>query len=229
MRVHCFQHVPFEGLGSIEPWLLARGHTITRTGFFAGEPIPDPASVDMLVVMGGPMSVNDETDHPWLKAEKAFVRDIIATGKPVLGICLGAQLIASALGARVYPNREREIGWLPIAGVSGDEGFRLPPQSQVFQWHGETFDLPPGARLLATSPACTNQAFQLGERVIGLQFHLETTPQSAAALVSHCGDELVPAAWVQSGAQILAAGEQAYQDINGLMSQVLSYLTGNLP
>lgn len=188
--------------------------------------MPGIEEVDFLVVMGGPMSVNDEQQFPWLSKEKAFIREFIATGRPVLGICLGAQLIAAALGARVYANREKEIGWFPIRGVnlSGGNNHRFPPQCDVFQWHGETFDLPPGAVRLAESAACKNQAFQLGESVIGLQFHLETTPRSARDLVTHCGDELVEGAFIQSAEQILSAPPEAYESINGLMAELLVYL-----
>jgi GMP synthase-like glutamine amidotransferase len=197
---HCFQHVPFEGLGSIGPWLYTNGYTVTTTRFFAGEPLPRLDDVDLLIVMGGPMSVNDERDLSWLVDEKRFVREAVGAGKPVLGICLGAQLIASAMGARVYPNRVKEIGWLSVFGVPSDSPsvFRFPPVADVFHWHGETFDLPPGAVRLARSEHCENQAFQLGRRTLGLQFHLETTRDSACALVEHCRSELVPSATVQA-------------------------------
>lgn len=227
MRAHYLQHVPFEGLGSIEPWLLARGCEITATRFYEDSGgLPRLEEIDLLVVMGGPMSVNDEAAWPWLVREKAFVREAIAAGKPVLGICLGAQMIASALGAKVYPNSEKEIGWFPIEAVPGEVAdlFHFPSQAAVFHWHGETFDLPEGAVRLARSTGCENQAFQLGPRAIGLQFHLETTPQSAREIVSHCRAELVPARYVQPEAEILAAGPERYHAINELMSEVLAFL-----
>ena len=230
MRAHYFQHVPFEGLGSIEPWLAAAGYAITATRFFADEGLPEPDGIDLLVVMGGPMSVNDEAEFPWLGREKQFVREMIALGKPVLGICLGAQLIASAMGGRVYPNRVKEIGWFPVTGVASKDSktFKFPSAIEVFHWHGETFALPPDATLLASSAGCEKQAFQLGSKVIGLQFHLETTPDAGAALVAHCSDELIPAQYVQSANQILAARAETYEAINRLMGEVLAFLTGKI-
>jgi GMP synthase-like glutamine amidotransferase len=227
MRAHFLQHVPFEGLGSIEPWLQAAGYQITSTRFFEDGVLPAPDALDLLVVMGGPMSVNDTAEFPWLTREVELIREVIASAAPVLGICLGAQLIAGALGAKVYKNREKEIGWHPIEAVApvDTDCFEFPPSAQAFHWHGETFDLPPGAIRLATSEACENQAFQVGRSVIGLQFHLETTPTSAREIVANCRDELIPSRYVQTENTILAANRQAYRSINRLMDKVLAYLT----
>lgn len=226
MNAHYFQHVPFEDLGSIHSWLLAAGYAITRTPFFESATLPRPDQIDLLVVLGGPMSVNDEGRYPWLAVEKKFIRDIISSGKPVLGICLGAQLIACALGAKVYPNAVKEIGWFPVYGVdSGDASvFSFPQSLQVFHWHGETFDLPPQAIRIAKSDHCENQAFQWGRSVIGLQFHLETTPEAARDIVAHCREELVSSPSVQNEREILSTGRKQYQAINACMGNVLSYL-----
>jgi len=228
MRAHYLQHVPFEGLGSIEPWLRTAGYRISRTAFFESSALPDANDIDLLVIMGGPMSANDEATLPWLVDEKVFVRAVIESGKPVLGICLGAQLIASAMGARVYPNPAKEIGWFPVQGVTagGAFTFDFPPSTEVFHWHGETFDLPSGARLMARSETCKHQAFQLGGSVIGLQFHLETTAESARAIVDHCGDELIASPTVQTARDILSASPEHYAAINRLMGGVLAFLTG---
>ena len=226
MHAHYFQHVPFEALGAIEPWLLERGFEITRTAFFADGAPPSPESIDFLIVMGGPMSVNDEAIHPWLAGEKAFLRSFLASGKPVLGICLGAQLIASALGARVHRNPEPEIGWFPLEGLPVADGFGFPGSFTAFHWHGETFDLPDGATSLARSEACENQAFRLGDRVIGLQFHLETTPESAAALVEHCADELVEAPWIQVPDTLRAGPAGGLEAVHSLLGELLDALVG---
>lgn len=226
MRAHYFQHVPFEGLGSIEPWLETAGYEITCTRFYESAVLPDSEQVDLLIVMGGPMSVNDEVEYPWLVSEKKFIRDMIESGKPVLGICLGAQLIARAMGARIYKNPVKEIGWFPIQGVEShdDSLFNFPPSADVFHWHGETFDLPPGATRIARSEACENQAFQIGSSVIGLQFHLETTQISSQNMVLHCGNELIPAKYVQTGEGILSAKPEKYNSINLMMGNILSFL-----
>lgn len=226
MRAHYLQHVLFEGLGNIEDWLNRAGYTITCSRLYDSPELPDVDELDFLIVMGGPMSVNDVSDYPWLVEEKAFIRDFIDTGKPVLGICLGAQLIASAMGARVYPNPEKGIGWFPVqAAVSSNQAaFPFPQEITAFHWHGETFDLPPEAIHLATSEGCKNQAFQLGTSVIGLQFHLETTPDSAHQIVSNCRDELVPGRYIQSEQAILSASEAQYHTIHNLMSDILEFL-----
>jgi len=226
MRVHVLQHVAFEGLGSIEDWLAARAAAVTCSRFHESPALPALDGLDLVIAMGGPMSVNDEATLPWLRDEKRFLRAAIARGLPVLGICLGAQLIASALGARVVPGAHKEIGWFDIAATPAADGcFRFPQRCEVFHWHGETFDLPPGAVRLARSAACENQAFQLGANVIGLQFHLETTPASAASIIANCGAELVEAPWVQPESALRAAPPQSYAHINALMGAVLSHLT----
>ncbi len=227
MRAHYLQHVPFEGLGSIGPWLESAGYQITTTKFYESTSLPDLDQVDLLIVMGGPMSVNDEDRFPWLRIEKQFIRKSIESGKAVLGICLGAQLIVSAMGESVYPNRRKEIGWFPIQGIDHQQEsvFHFPPSIEVFHWHGETFDLPDGAVLLARSEACENQAFQLGKTVIGLQFHLETTPESASEIVTKCREEISPSKFVQPEAAILDQPPKKYQAINKLMAKILVFLT----
>jgi GMP synthase-like glutamine amidotransferase len=229
MRAHVLQHVPFEGLGSIEAWLLKAGYEITATRFFESIGLPPPGEIDFLIAMGGPMSANDEIEFPWLPAEKTLIREALQAGKPVLGVCLGAQLIAAAMGARVFPNRFREIGWFPVQAVPHTDKapfpvFRFPAAAEVFHWHGETFDLPAGAIHLAESAGCRHQAFQLGPAAIGLQFHLETTPETLWNLVTHCRAELMPSTYVQPEAVLLSTPAESYRAVNRLMDNVLSFL-----
>ena len=227
MRAHTLQHVPFEGLGFIEHWLDQSGYLFSFTRFFESEEFPDPSEIQLLIILGGPMSVNDEREHPWLVREKAFIRRCIEAGVPTLGICLGAQLIASALGAKVYRSAVKEIGWFPMMGTPTAlvTSFEFPKTTPVFHWHGETFDLPEGAIHLAKSAVCRNQAFQFGDTVIGMQFHLEMTPRGVRSLVEACGDELVPAQYVNSEAQILSAPAKNYKEANDLLVEVLKFLT----
>lgn len=227
MRAHYLQHVPFEGLGSIENWLQQAGHNISCTRFFASVKLPRLEDIDLLIVMGGPMSVNDEREYPWLVPEKEFIRSVIEAGKPVLGICLGAQLIANSLGAKVFANQAKEIGWFPIQAVPLSEAaaFQFPEEIVVFHWHGETFELPEGAVHLAMSEGCKNQAFQVGSNVLGLQFHLETTPLSARDIVENCREEIIEGEYIQAESEILSAHQKQYSAINGLMAGILEYLT----
>ena len=225
MNAHFLQHVPFEGLGSIEAWLHNQGAKLTTTRFFLKEDLPSIRGLDFIIAGPGPMSVNDEVTLPWLKAEKQFLREAIARGIPVLGICLGAQLIASSLGARVYPNRLKEIGWFPIqAEKAPAHCFQFPDECTVFHWHGETFELPKNSVRLVRSPACENQGFQFGRNVIGLQFHLETTPQGATRLIEHSRHEMISGPYVQSEAEITSVPAARYAAVNSLMNDLLNYL-----
>ncbi|MFD2110505.1 type 1 glutamine amidotransferase [Thiorhodococcus fuscus] len=228
MRNHCLMHVPFEGPAAIADWSARRGHELTRTQVYAGEALPGQDAFDRLFIMGGPMGIYDEGEHPWLIPEKAFIAETIAAGKTVIGVCLGAQLIADALGARVHRNPHIEIGWFPIdlseAGHDSEVTGFLPPSFEVFHWHGDTFDLPPGAVHLASSEACRNQAYLYEGRVLGLQFHIESTPQSVTDITTHCADELVPGGYIQSAERILAATAEDYARINAVLFGILDRL-----
>ena len=213
MRLHIIQHVAFEGPGAIAEWALERGHSKTLTRQSNGEKLPGAGEFDFLVVMGGPMSANDDSRFAWLAAEKQLIADAVRGRKAVLGVCLGAQLVAQALGARVYRSREKEIGWFPVrltpeAAASGL--FRgLPAEMTVLHWHGETFDLPQGAVRLAESLVCRNQAFDLDGRVLGLQFHLEVLPEGLEDLIQHSAADLVRGPAVQTGGELRASGHLA--------------------
>lgn len=227
MRAHVFQHVPFEYIGNMETWLRDRDYWITSNCFSESSAMPPPGDIDLLIIMGGPMSVNDELEHPWLKDEKWAITQYIENDVPIIGICLGAQLIAAACGAKVYPGAEKEIGWFPVHKAHGanDDLFAWPDELNAFHWHGDTFDLPEGATLLASSEGCVNQAFQIGRNVIGLQCHLETTPDSAASLVNHCREDMTPGRFVQDADEILAAPPERYVPIEQEMIRVLKFVT----
>jgi GMP synthase-like glutamine amidotransferase len=185
--VYAFRHVAFEHLGMIAPALESRGLAVHYVDMFEGAPAPARiAEAAGLIFMGGPMSAND--DLPYLRAELALIEQAAKTGTPVLGVCLGAQLIAKALGARVYRNRVKEIGWFPVwwtPAAARDPLFAgLSAPETVFHWHGETFGLPPAAEWLARSEACSHQAFRVAANIYGLQFHLEVTPAMIADWVT---------------------------------------------
>ncbi|GAB7081843.1 type 1 glutamine amidotransferase [Megalodesulfovibrio paquesii] len=203
MRLHTLEHVPFEGPAAITELAVMQGHTLTRSRLYAGDPLPALAEVDVLFVMGGPMSVHDEGQFPWMAAEKALLRAAVHAGTRMLGICLGAQLLAEVLGGQITRNPQREIGWFPVQltpeGRQAPVLAGIPDTFPAFHWHGETFSIPEQAIRLASSEACANQAFAVGNRIVGLQFHLETTPLSMEQLLTHCADELSPAGpYIQS-------------------------------
>jgi GMP synthase-like glutamine amidotransferase len=223
-RVQVLQHVAFEDTGAMEPWLRAHGHQIRTTHLYRGELPPAADSLDWLIVMGGPMGVHDEQDIAWMTAEKNFIRSCIDSGKTVLGVCLGAQLIADVLGAEVRRNSEVEIGWFPVSAVSEHPLAQIFSSSPtVFHWHGDTFAIPANAEHLCRSAACDNQAFLLGDRVLGLQFHLETTEQGLAALCEDCNDEPGDGRWIQSAASMKQQQEN-FPAAQSLLRQVLGYL-----
>ena len=194
IEVYAFRHVGFEHLGLIAPALQSRGLAVQYVDMFDGAPPPERiGDAAGLIFMGGPMSAND--DLPYLRAELALIEQAAQAGTPVLGVCLGAQLIAKALGARVYRNPVKEIGWFPVwwtpAAASDPLFTGLSAPETVFHWHGETFDLPPAAEWLARSEACAHQAFRVGTNVYGLQFHLEVAPEMISDWVTqnqNCGD-----------------------------------------
>ena len=228
MRIHVLQHVMFEGPSRIADWAVDRGHAVTVSHLYAGDPLPALGSYDRLVIMGGPMGVADEDAHSWLAPEKERIAGAIEAGRSVVGICLGAQLIAEALGARVYRNREREIGWFPIELTDAARGTGLcdglPTRLTAFHWHGDTFDLPAGAVQLARSEGCEQQAFLYRERVLALQCHLEATPQGVENLARHCANELAPGRYVQTAAQMQAAAAGDYAAIDAALMTILDRL-----
>jgi GMP synthase-like glutamine amidotransferase len=215
MRIHTLEHVPFEGPARIADWAAVRGHRLERARLYQEARLPALDGFDLLVVMGGPMSVNDEAACPWLGPEKRLVADAIEGGRGVFGVCLGAQLICAALGERVYPAAQKEIGWFPVrrAELPPNAGVfsAFPPTLAVLHWHGETFDLPRQAVRLAETDVCPNQAFQVGDRVIGTQFHLEATSESVQALVDNAAADITGGTFQQDPGEIVARTPAAAQ------------------
>jgi len=227
IRLHYLQHVAFEGLGSMAAWAAGRKYPVTATHLYKNAIFPQPEAFDCLVIMGGPMNIYEHGAYPWLTAEKNFIEQSIKNKKSVIGICLGAQLIADVLGQKVYAGRYKEIGWFPIyktaaAGQDSSADF-LPATIEVFHWHGDTFDIPAGALHLARSAACAGQGFIYDQQVVGLQFHLETTRASAAQLIDNCADEIVPGRFIQSPEQMLSDPDR-FETINSLMASLLESL-----
>ncbi|MEN6577172.1 MAG: type 1 glutamine amidotransferase [Phycisphaerales bacterium] len=230
MRVHYLQHVPFEDAANIAVWAKERGHTVTATRLYEGAPFPDVAGIGLLAIMGGPMNVYQYRDYPWLAREKAFLEQALAAGVPTIGVCLGAQLVADVLGAKVVQNPQVEIGWHTVRLTREAARSRffssMPAQFTAFHWHGDTFETPAGATRLAASDACSNQAFEHGGHVVGLQFHLEYATGSIEAMLAQCGDELVEAPFVQDRDQI-RAGYGHVPTTQRLLTPLLDTLAGN--
>ncbi len=226
-NLHYFQHVPFENLGIIESWAQIHDFSLSSTRFHEDPAIVMPDDMDWLVVMGGPMGADDHDAYPWLVDEKKAIAQAIEAGKVVLGICLGAQLVAEVLGAGVRENAYREVGWFPVFLERKSLDHPLvqifPSQWDAFHWHGDTFDIPDGARLLATSSACRSQGFVYGDRVVALQFHMEVTRSGAAALIDNCAADLATDEFVATPDQILAP-DAPFEASHQIMIKLLDHL-----
>lgn len=200
--VYIIQHVDFEGPGIIPDLLEEAGYPWQIRRVFDGQALPESpelAKSSGLILMGGPMNVDQTETYPWLTQELILVRRAIQEHLPVLGICLGAQIIAASLGAGVQPMEEPEIGWFPVSGYLWGQ----MEEQQVLHWHGQRFSIASGAINLVQSKACREQAFRLGSKVLGLQFHLEVDRQGLESLISHSqGDLNASGSWMQSPDQI---------------------------
>jgi GMP synthase-like glutamine amidotransferase len=224
VNIHYLQHAATEGPGQIANWATASGHNLTSTHWYRGDAAPDPAEIDFLVILGGGMNIYEHRNHPWLVVEKKLIADVIAQKKPVLGVCLGAQLIADVMGGKVFQNPQFEIGWYPVRLLDGVRKHPLfthwPEQFTALHWHGDTFELPPGAELLANSEACPNQAFVCDGNVVGLQFHVEVRPEDVRAFVQGETEALPEGKYVQSFEEILA-GDRHTPMVHQLLADML--------
>jgi GMP synthase-like glutamine amidotransferase len=235
MRILCLKHVRFEGPEQIAVWANERGHSLVELlSEETAVDFPKYSEFDMLVVMGGPMGTYEEQAYPWLAPEKRFIARAIRERKLVLGICLGAQLIAEAIGGKVTKNTHQEIGWYPVqltAEAPQSDIFKaFPRRFTPFHWHGDTFRLPPDAKTMATSEGCANQAFLYKERVVGLQFHLESSHASVVRLIEHCASDLEPGLYVQQSHEMLddqgrfaSSNEILYSLLDAMESQFAFY------
>jgi GMP synthase-like glutamine amidotransferase len=231
MQVQVLQHVPFEDAANAGLWLSDHGHRISTTHWYLGER-PDPAGrPDLLLVLGGPMNIYEHQAHPWLVEEKAYIARMLEAGTGALGICLGAQLLADILGGQVISNGPREIGWYPVTrSVEPPQGSAvkaLAPELMAFHWHGDRIVAPPGSTDLYRSEACPAQAFSVGRKIVGLQFHLDYSARSIERMLKHCAGDLDASSWVQSPEQI-RAGMKHLGQLEASLDLLLSALTENI-
>lgn len=228
LRIHCLIHASFEGIGHIESWAIKHKYHLSYTHLYKEIKFPNQDEFDMLIIMGGPMNIYEEDAYPWLVSEKKFIKKSIESDKIVVGFCLGSQLIADVLGAKVTQNKEKEIGWFTIqltdegrkTSIFQDKDIRFP----VFHWHGDTFSIPSNSIKIASSDGCANQAFLYNDKVLGLQFHLEVTPHSLDEMVRNGVDELTEGIYIQSAPEIKSNNSESISQCNGLLENILDHL-----
>jgi len=235
MNIHVFRHLEFEGLGMIGEWIHENGYSFTETRFWENAPVyPNPEEIDLLIVMGGSMNVDEEDEYSWLGEEKKYIRRAIDANVKILGVCLGAQLIARATGKAVIRSPFKEIGWFPVRKLFTNHTLFPNLKEQevtVMQWHGDMFEIPEGSEYLFASEACPNQAFSLNEnRVVGLQFHLELSKKYILPFFDNDGDEELNerAPYIQTPEEIKAGCGRFDLVTRELLFDLLAVLS-NLP
>ncbi len=232
MRFHCIKHVPFEGPEKIQHRANERKEPFTISHAW-DHSFPSVHEFDVLVLMGGPMSANDDGHLSWMKKEKRLIEEALREKKPILGVCLGAQLVASVLGATVKPNPTPEIGWFPLTMTPESRNWnafrRLPTRFTPFHWHGETFSLPAGSVRMASSDVCENQGFLFEERVLGLQFHMEGTAGSLIRMMEESRNEMIRSPAVQSEEEIRRGVKEYLDPLAPLFRTLMDDFFGSLP
>ena len=228
-RIHYLQHAPFETPAHILHLCRTAGISVTSTLLWQTTAFPDPDDFDLLLIMGGPMNIYEHESFQWLIEEKKYIRTVIDSGKMVLGICLGSQLLADALGGTVVKNRYREIGWYPVqmthAGMNSPLMSGVPASFTAFHWHGDTYPPPPGTIRLGMTDACDNQGFIYDNRVVGLQFHLEMTAESLEKIITACRDELIIDEYVQPAAEIRKLAAEYLDVSQKIMKRIFMNMT----
>ncbi|HEX5151765.1 MAG TPA: type 1 glutamine amidotransferase [Parafilimonas sp.] len=201
--------MPFEHPASVADWAAEKNHAATYTKIFEDAAFPSIDSFDMLVIMGGVMGVYEETEYAWMPAEKAFIKNAIKAKKKVLGVCLGAQFIAEALGAKVFPHTVKEIGWFEVEKVTPHKlTQKLPQTFTTFHWHGDTFNLPDDAIHLFKTEGCVQQGFLYNDHVAGLQFHIEVKKDLLNGMTENERAELIKDRYVQTEEEIKILAQQ---------------------
>lgn len=227
MRLHFIQHVPFETPAFILDWAVKNKFDISMTRLYEeNSQFPNLSDIDGLIIMGGPMGVYDEGDYPWLYNEKRFVEKAIITEKKIFGVCLGAQLLASVLGAKVKKHSQKEIGWFPVSKTADGQNHPLlkdlPDTFEAFHWHGDTFGIPEHGNRVFSSEACQNQGFVMNNHIIGLQYHIELKSESIDALIENCGDEIADEPWIQQPETIRDKSLKLLKQSNDMTESLLN-------
>jgi GMP synthase-like glutamine amidotransferase len=231
MNFHILQHVPFEGPANIGKWVIEGGHSLSYTKLYNNDTLPSLSEFDILIVMGGSMSINDVDSLIWMQEEIEFIKHSIHAEKPVLGICLGAQFIAKALNAKAYTGPNKEIGWFPTFlnknALSNGFSKKIPEEITAFHWHSDTFDIPEGAVHFAHSAGTPNQGFVYKDIVWALQFHVEMNSESIKSMLKNCASDLTNDKYVQSSSVIQ---QGLINEINNFsfLNSILSYLSGRI-
>jgi GMP synthase (glutamine-hydrolysing) len=229
MRIHCIIHAPFEMPGAVATWVLKKGYSLTFTHTYNGEKLPAVSAFDFLVIMGGPQSPLELNKFPYIANEIILTKQAIQANKPVIGFCLGAQIIGESLGATTQKSPHKEIGQYPIMltkAAEQDPVFKtMSTTFDVIHWHNDMPGIPPNAVLLAYSEGCPQQAFRYGDRVYGLQFHMEMTQELVEGMIKHCPEDLQAGQYIRSEQELLNSD---FAPMNQKLFSLLNYLASRM-